>query len=281
MGHRQKTCFLFLIGLSGLIILAVGVLLAHNNSRKPLAADQRVRQDFLAGTIRDLQAMGERSSWEKQAAACSYLEQRLKDLGIPTEIETYSHAQKQWQNIVATFPGKGEHAAELLAVAHYDSKSWGNRADSPGADDNASGVAVLMEIARLLRDIPHQHTIRLVFFSNEEAGTVGSKNFTRKARETGKDIRGAINVDVVGYDAPWELFSREPLFILNEELPVRRRFSMIGKMAMNAFYAPLVGERSLKLMARSEDGLILPVDTGEQTAIGRGRVRWDIGNPCI
>jgi len=280
MKSRQKRRLFFLIGLPGLILLAIGLVVVQNNLKDATVGDQRVSQDYLHRTITDFQSMGERSSWEKQAAACLYLEYHLKALGVASEIQTYFHEQKEWRNIVAIFPGNSEHATELLAVAHYDSISRNPRSKSPGADDNASGVAVLLEMARLLRTIPHQSSIRLVFFSNEEQGELGSKSFARWARESGKNIRGVINIDVVGYDAPWALFSREPFSILNADLSPVRKFYMLAKMAKNLVCALVAGQRSLKLMARSQDSSLLPIDVKDQTAIGLGRVRWDMGSTC-
>lgn len=275
MRSRPKRLLLFPIILPLLGVVIIGLTVVHKNLEGVKSVDQRANRNYLYQTIRDFQSMGERSSWQQQFAASQYLENQLEELGIDSEVQTYFHEGKEWRNISAILPGVTDSASELLAVAHYDSKNWDPSSNSPGADDNASGVAVLLDVARLLRDIPHQSTIRLVFFSNEEVGDLGSKSFSLWARETRKDIRAVLNIDVVGYDAPWALFSLEPISILSQDLPVTRKIYMIAKMANNAVDGLFAGPRSLKIMARKEDRHLLPDDPKDLATISLGRVRWE------
>lgn len=83
-----------------------------------------------------------------------------------------------------------------LAGAHYDSD-----AGSVGADDNASGMGALVEMARILSQYEFEATIMLVAFSAEEVGLVGSETFAASASTSGYDIRGVINLDMVGFVA--------------------------------------------------------------------------------
>jgi Zn-dependent M28 family amino/carboxypeptidase len=95
-------------------------------------------------------------------------------------------------------PGAARAAQIVLAGAHYDTVPG-----SPGADDNASGVAGLIEIARELRGARLARTVRLVAFVNEEPpffyfGEMGSRVYAREARRRGDDIRVMLSLEMIG-----------------------------------------------------------------------------------
>ncbi len=88
-------------------------------------------------------------------------------------------ASRTWHNIIVDLPGHGEHAHELLIIgAHFDAV-----AGAPGADDNGSGTAALLELARVLKDRPLQRSVRLIFFNLEEIGLKGSGDYVRQHRK--------------------------------------------------------------------------------------------------
>ncbi|WP_407308742.1 M28 family metallopeptidase [Desulfosporosinus sp. SB140] len=94
------------------------------------------------------------------------------------------------QNIIAELPGTLPDT--VVIGAHYDTATM----NVPGAVDNASGVGVLLELARVLSKEPHQKTYQLVFFGAEENGLVGSKFYTSQADLSA--IQWMLNVDMVG-----------------------------------------------------------------------------------
>ncbi len=119
----------------------------------------------------------------------SYITNELEKLGWKTKQEKFTDGV----NILAEREGTNKEAGAILVAAHYDTVFI-----SPGADDNASGVAVLLEIARLLRSHPTPRTLQLVFFDREEAGLLGSKAFvTNKAHL--QNLHGVIVIDMVGF----------------------------------------------------------------------------------
>jgi hypothetical protein len=97
-------------------------------------------------------------------------------------------------NIVATL--KGAENPELIYVvsSHYDSN-----AVSPGADDDSSATAALMEAARVLAGKPMPATVVFASFTGEEAGLLGSREFVRRAKAAGWKIVGALNNDMIGW----------------------------------------------------------------------------------
>ena len=94
------------------------------------------------------------------------------------------------QNIIAELPGNRPDT--IVIGAHYDSAN----VNAPGAVDNASGVGVLLELARVLSKEPHEDTYQLIFFGAEEFGLVGSKFYTNQADLSA--VRWMLNVDMVG-----------------------------------------------------------------------------------
>ena len=105
------------------------------------------------------------------------------------------------QNVVARLPGTGEHPGVIVLMAHYDSRStdpFNSTASAPGANDNASGVAAMIEIARLLSGRSWSQDVVFVAFAAEEQGTHGSRHFVADKLLDGWIIDAAINNDIVG-----------------------------------------------------------------------------------
>lgn len=105
-----------------------------------------------------------------------------------------------WRNILVEFPGT-DLAHEVVVVgAHIDAVP-----NSPGADDNASGAAALLELARVLKDEPRRRTLRLIFFNLEEVGLVGSRAYVESLDNAARArIVGMVSLEMLGYysDAP-------------------------------------------------------------------------------
>ncbi len=108
----------------------------------------------------------------------------------------YTHTSS---NIVATIPGTVSPEKECIIVAHYDSYSNNPYVLAPGANDNGTGTAAVMEAARLCKDFGFENTIRFIAVSAEELGMYGSDHYAFKARDEGRNIIGAVNGDMLGY----------------------------------------------------------------------------------
>ncbi|WP_026731869.1 M28 family peptidase [Fischerella sp. PCC 9605] len=119
----------------------------------------------------------------------TYITSQLKKFGWKPQLQKFSEGV----NIFAERQGTDKQAGAILVGAHYDTV-----AISPGADDNATGIAVLLEIARILGSRPTPRTLQLAFFDKEEVGLLGSQAFTQKAANL-QNLHGAIVMDMVGY----------------------------------------------------------------------------------
>ncbi|NTV80977.1 MAG: M20/M25/M40 family metallo-hydrolase, partial [Candidatus Aminicenantes bacterium] len=89
----------------------------------------------------------------------------------------------------------------LIICAHYDSTSPFSSTLAPGADDNASGTAAVVEAARILVNVPLDFTVRFIAFSGEEQGLFGSRAHASGAASRGERIVGIINLDMIGYSS--------------------------------------------------------------------------------
>ena len=113
----------------------------------------------------------------------------------------YAGLTSEQRNVVAVLPGAGPHPGRILVVAHYDSRSVNpndGRTLAPGANDNGSGVAVLLELARLMSPYQWNQTIMFVAYAAEEQGTHGSKHFVQQAWLEGMQFDAVLNNDIVG-----------------------------------------------------------------------------------
>nr|WP_026082750.1 M20/M25/M40 family metallo-hydrolase [Mastigocladopsis repens] len=125
----------------------------------------------------------------ERSRTCAYITSELKKLGWKPKLEKFQDGV----NVFAQRPGTDKNAGAILVAAHYDTVYI-----SPGADDNATGVAVVLEVARLLGSRPTPRTLQLAFFDQEEAGLLGSKAFVTN-KEHLENLQGVIVMDMVGY----------------------------------------------------------------------------------
>ncbi|MBU1709424.1 MAG: M20/M25/M40 family metallo-hydrolase [Proteobacteria bacterium] len=247
--------------------------LKENNAS---SLDCQTGQNELKQTLLDLQAMGERQSWAGQSKASEYLKRRINQLGLTPVRQVYSYEGQEWENLWMTLPGTAKTASRIIVFAHFDSTSRGLSGDAPGADDNGSGVAVLLEIAKLLGRQPLNNDVQVVFFSNEEDGHEGSKAFASQLRREGVPVIGVLNIDIVGYNNPTALFSKKVIDVLAGELPTMKKSKMILKMAYNLGTRLIEKEKVFVVAGRSEDKTLQPKEKPSQLEV----IKWKFGDSC-
>lgn len=132
----------------------------------PLIPEEEKIESRLKTHIHQLAGnLGERNIWNYQnlQAAANYIETNFKKLGYAVSKQTFMVGNLSVNNVIAEHRGTS-HPEEIIIIgAHYDTVLY-----SPGADDNASGVAAIIEMARLLIDTETNRTLRFVAFVNEE-----------------------------------------------------------------------------------------------------------------
>lgn len=172
-----------------------GVLPPLTDQEKQLAQRLKGHIARLAGEI------GERNVWRYEAleAAADYLEEVFQDMGYAVEPQTYTVRGKSVRNLEVSLGG-ASGAEEILVIgAHYDTVSG-----SPGANDNTTGVAALLEIARSLSEEKFARSMRFVAFVNEEppffySPDMGSYRYARRARGRNENIIAMLSLETLGY----------------------------------------------------------------------------------
>jgi len=162
-----------------------------------------VDSNTLLKTTLQAQNFDNRSTWEKQWDTARWLELCFQEMGVKVSLQPYEYKGKSWPNVVAEIPGKSNADQKILAIAHLDSINDNEGTlEAPGADDNGSGMAVILELARNLRIASLDRTVQLCIFSNEEQDRAGSKAFAKAQRQAGANIKAVINLDILGYNRP-------------------------------------------------------------------------------
>lgn len=169
----------------------------------------------MADTIMTLQGFGSREfHLDSAREAAAFLHDSFDALGILVEHQYFMVEDVEVSNIVATVPGSREGAGMYLFGAHYDSEnseasnlSAAENLTAPGADDDASGVAAVLEMARVVSGADRPWTAKFVLFGAEEygydnsGGCKGSEYFVQEEVALGHVYAGTAVLDMIGYRA--------------------------------------------------------------------------------
>lgn len=164
-------------------------------------------------TVEDLEAFGSREfHLESSREAAEYIYGRLVETGLAVEYQEFELDGINISNVVAIKEGGDPGAGCFLFGAHYDSEnrlvdslSEAENITAPGADDDASGVAAVIELARLLSDVDLRNTVKFVAFAAEEygydnsGGLKGSHHFVASEVEGNVSYEGTAILDMIGY----------------------------------------------------------------------------------
>ncbi len=165
------------------------------HERKQIEANLKLHVERLAGLI------GPRTLAQPTtiAATIGYVHSLWNDMGYEVGNETFDALGDEATNLIVEREGAKRVDEIVLLGAHYDTIT-----STPGADDNASAIAVLLEVSRLLRDHTGRRTARYVAFACEEApyfnlDSMGSQYHARESRRRGDRITGMLCLEMVGY----------------------------------------------------------------------------------
>lgn len=153
----------------------------------------------LTTAVQHLQDYGTRNCYTSQSVqAQNWLAQQFTDLGLSVEIMDFPMSGgSASDNVIATKIGSVYPDEYVICGSHYDSYSGSGGA--PGADDNASGSAAVLEIARILSQYTFDRTIVFCTFSGEEYGLYGSDAYASRCADQNMNIMGYFNLDMIGY----------------------------------------------------------------------------------
>ncbi len=190
------------MSLLGLFSLDVVLRLGPSSKAESDAERDAAVRTRLEEILTVLESGGNRASHVGQWQTARWLAERCSVMGYGVQILEYEQNGERWPNVIASRVPLSTRAEHVVAMAHIDSISEEPRYGAPGADDNGSGVAVLLEVARALMQAKTARPVAFCFFSNEEAGILGSGAFAGWAKRQDLRIPAAVNVDVVGYNRP-------------------------------------------------------------------------------
>jgi len=129
--------------------------------------------------------------------AAQYIQREFVKVGLEVKEDPFQWEGRTYKNIVAEKKGTTSPDKIFILGAHYDTVPG-----SPGADDNASAVAALFEVARTIQTVPLEFTLKYIAFALEECGYAGSIHYAERAREGGEKILGMISLEMVGFTGP-------------------------------------------------------------------------------
>jgi Zn-dependent M28 family amino/carboxypeptidase len=168
----------------------------------PLTEEQRsLEQELRTHVLHLAGRIGERNlfRYEQLAAAADYLRATLTGSGHEVRRQLYQVGGRTCENLEVEVRGTDKREDILLIGAHYDSVQG-----SPGANDNATGVAAMLALARLFAKTRAACTVRFVAFTNEEppffrSGQMGSRVYAHRCRERSEKIRLMLSLETIGY----------------------------------------------------------------------------------
>jgi len=200
-GRWLLPALLLLLAMSGIYMTRMPGR-SYSEPLPALSADEVELRDRLREHVWTLAGqIGERNLWRPEALAASadYIEKRFRQSGYDVASQEFVVAGNTVRNLEAQLAGSGLTDEIILLGAHYDSILG-----SPGADDNATGTAAVLELARLLAGKTLARSIRFVAFVNEEppffqTDDMGSRVYARRARERGEKIVAMLSLESIGY----------------------------------------------------------------------------------
>jgi hypothetical protein len=169
-------------------------------TQDPMIAEmiQRIDEKEIHSTVYAIQNFSTRSyGYPGNREASTYLFNKLSNVpGLTVEYQG-----GDFRNVIATLSGRNITSPAIDMVgAHYDSTNGANPSDAPGATDNGGGVAIVLELARIMSHYAFNHTVKFALWNDEEGGIGGSSAYAQHAATNGLNISSYINFDSSCYD---------------------------------------------------------------------------------
>jgi Peptidase family M28 len=207
------------LALSGLILWTLMIWMPGTNYTGPLPALNPLQSLLRNNLRRDVEMLattiGPRNLQypDNLKKASAFLLKELSDMGYVVERQTYRALDQNFENLIVEVPGKSRTQEIVVVGAHYDSAF-----NSPAANDNGSGVAAALELARSYASRQPSRTVRFAFFANEEppfhwTRDMGSYVYAKSCKDRAEKIVGMFSLETIGYysDAPQSQRYPEPI----------------------------------------------------------------------
>lgn len=241
-------------------------------------------EENLIATVKYLsEEIGERSYHDprKLGKVADYIEALFREYGLDVKKQPFKYRNETYFNVITEVRGFEVPDAPIIVIgAHYDTVSG-----SPGADDNASGVAGLLEIARLASRKPPKRTVRFVAFCLEEPPAymtrhMGSYVYAQSLSKEGVNVKGMIALEMLGFYRDYKGSQEFPSSLLRLFFPSAANFiSFVGDLQSKSFTKEV--ESAFKAISS------FPVETLNTLAVVPGvdfsdhRNFWKFGYPAF
>jgi len=186
-----------------LVIVILSINLPAQNYRPVIdSLISEVNEDSLVSFVRVLsgedsvfingtKSLIEQRVYNSNDLAADFLTEKLESYNLTPYMQEYS---TNGTNVIAVKEGSQNPEEYFMICAHYDAVTY------YAADDNASGTATVLEAARILKDISTPYSVIFALWDEEEIGLLGSKYYAQDAMMNYMDIKGVINIDMIGWD---------------------------------------------------------------------------------
>jgi Zn-dependent M28 family amino/carboxypeptidase len=239
----------------------------------------------LKATVRFIsEEVGPRSyqDLEKLNKTADYIEERLRSYGCDVKRQSFKYMGNTYHNIIGEVPPvRNNISNEVLIIgAHYDTVPY-----TPGADDNASGIAGLLELARLTAAKPPVKTVRFIAFTLEEPPLfrtrhMGSYVYARSLKKERVKIEGMISLEMIGYFCDRKGCQYYPFPFFRWFYPEEGNFiAFVGNISSKAFTKKVKDAfkkvSALPIESLNTVSLVPGVDFSDHSSF------WDFGYPAF
>jgi len=213
--HVEDYALVHLSSDEGLLYLAdLGEILFHRDRIALIKLDGPLTDPFARKGVLSIQPLlkyniqhledyqTRHSSTDNFDTAAQWVEDRLDSYGMNAFQQTFPMSSYDCENVVGEQQGTTYPDQYWIICGHLDCTSTNPYVDAPGADDNASGSAAVLEAARILSQYEFNYSIRFLCFGGEEQGLWGSAYYASQASAAGDDILGVVNLDMILYGPP-------------------------------------------------------------------------------
>ena len=203
----MKREILMIIGLSFILTINSFAIPADKIEKRIFLTDKNIDgniiniineidEDLVFGYLEELVSYGPRFTGSPNCSRAGiYLYHEFKKMGLVTEFHEWEFGGFSGNNIIGTLQGTDKlNDAVIIISAHYDTTRG-----SLGANDDGSGVAAILAIAKVISQYTFNQTIRFIAFSGEEVGTFGSFCYARDTYKNGENIYAVLNIDIIGW----------------------------------------------------------------------------------
>ena len=222
---------------------------------------------------------GDRTPYDRYSEleqVARYLQREFLAMGLEVKEDLFQWEGKTYKNILVEKRGTISPDRVVILGAHYDTVQG-----SPGADDNASALAVLLEVGRNIEKVPLGTTLKLIAFALEEYGYVGSLRYAERAKKEGEKILGMISLEMVGFTGPRQDY---PFYLDPKQYPPVGDFiGIVGNEGSKALLEAVRRAFKTQIPQLPSEFLLVP-GKGE----GMDEVRlsdhspfWDLGFPAL